>query len=352
LTKWLGGIHQVDAHPIRLRVGTCSADRHRVFWLYAQIAVAARFHYPETARHIFWIINSTVMSSPAKSEPAQQKPSNHNEEKDQLLSIGQNYALPVAAISLFILFGGKLIGGSIPIQLLNPAWQLRLISTLVNQAYLALIGLCLFRVCELLPYPSTAGRRDLLNWGLRLRRLAVLATLGFILLLPLQAKAAWDLIRTDFRALDRRPAELRTASERRFAAMEKAIREAPDAMAIQRDLTILRGPGIPPQDMQRPLPQLKALLLQSLNRARQSVTAETQQQTSLRTWGLIQECVQNSVLALALALGFSAFAQRKQSPRAALIWDNGDQSLLEEILSMKRRQARNQQLRRHQNMSR
>lgn len=92
--------------------------------------------------------------------------------------------------------------------------------------------------------------------------------------------------------------------------MEKAIREAPDAAALQTQLTILRGPAITPEDMRRPLPELKQILLSSLQQARTNLLRRARSNPDPRVWVLIQDVVRFSSSAFGYAIGFAAFAQR------------------------------------------
>lgn len=230
---------------------------------------------------------------------------------------------------LFCIFAVRVVGSILPLALTNPAWQLRLTTVLVGNGFLALLGICLFHLWAVLPYEYSRTRRRWLDAGLKIRRLAVLATFGFLMLLPLQGLAGWELIRTNFSAASQGSSP--SLAEQRFKAMEQAIRESADAITIQNRLAILRGPAIAPQDMKRPLPQLKIMLLQALERARQGVGLQSQQQASMQRWTLIQECVQNSLISLAYAAGFAAFAQRPQ-PRRIQPGVPSNPSLLDEFL--------------------
>ncbi|MFN7898095.1 MAG: hypothetical protein ACK5N0_00325 [Synechococcaceae cyanobacterium] len=223
----------------------------------------------------------------------------------------------------------------LPPAILNPAWQLRLAAGLIGSAFLPLLGLCLFHLWRVLPYADSQPRRFLMNFTVILKRLAVLATLGFLLLLPLQARAGWELINTNFRAVNADVPS--TPAQRRFDAMKQAIRQAPDAARIQRQLTILRGPVIAAQDMRKPLPELRGMLLQALAEARHSVGANSQRQNATRVAMLLQECMQNSLSALAYAIGFAAFAQRP--PRTQAVFGMPPESLLEEVLAWIKRKV-------------
>ena len=93
--------------------------------------------------------------------------------------------LSVVALVLFVLFVSLVAAALFPLQLLDPAWQLRLAGTLINGAPFALLGLALLQIAaELGPHdPQLKNRARLCA------QLAVAAALGFLLLLPLQTVA-------------------------------------------------------------------------------------------------------------------------------------------------------------------
>jgi hypothetical protein len=93
--------------------------------------------------------------------------------------------LSVVALVLFVLFGSLVAAALFPLQLLDPAWQLRLAGTLINTAPFPLLGLALLQIAaELGPHdPLLKSRAHLCS------QLAVAAALGILLLLPLQTIA-------------------------------------------------------------------------------------------------------------------------------------------------------------------
>lgn len=209
--------------------------------------------------------------------------------------------LTAAAVACFIAFGTIALNILFPPSVSNPAWLMRLATGLVSNAYLPLIGLALvFLATYLQPKASFENLRgSLAKW-------AVIVSLGFILLVPLQVWAAWRLIQQDFSSLEKG----KPTPDEPLQAMEKAIREAPDAAALQTQLTILRGPAITPEDMRRPLPELKQILLSSLQQARTNLLRRARSNPDPRVWVLIQDVVRFSISALGYAIGFAAFAQR------------------------------------------
>jgi hypothetical protein len=212
--------------------------------------------------------------------------------------------LTAAATAFFIFFGTVVLNILVPLSLLNPAWLLRLATGLISNAYLPLIGLTLvYLAAHLQAKPNIAKLQEsLAKW-------AVIASLGFLLLVPLQIWASWSLIQQGFSSLD----QGKPTPDEPLQAMEKAIRDAPDAATLQTQLTILRGPAIAPQDMQRPLPELKQILLSSLQQARTNLLRRARSTPDPRIWVLIQDVLRFSIGALGYAIGFAAFAQR---PRA------------------------------------
>lgn len=137
-------------------------------------------------------------------------------------------------------------------------------------------------------------------------RWAVLASIGFLLILPLQTWASWRLINEGFSSLE----QGKPTVDEPLKAMEQAIREAPDAATLQSRLTILRGPAIAPADMQRPLPELKQILLTSLQQARANLLRRSKSEADPRSWVLIQDVIRFSIASVGFAAGFAAFAQR------------------------------------------
>jgi hypothetical protein len=212
--------------------------------------------------------------------------------------------LIAASTALFIFFGTIVFNAVVPAALLNPAWLLRLATGLISNAYLPLIGLVMVHLAATLYRKSEieAFKNSLAKW-------AVIASLGFLMLVPLQLWASWNLIQENFSSLERG----KPAPDEPLAAMEKAIREAPDAITLQTQLTILRGPAITPQDMGRPLPELKKILLSSLQQARSNLLRKARSTPDPRGWVLVQDLIRFSIGAVGYAIGFAAFAQRPNS---------------------------------------
>lgn len=213
--------------------------------------------------------------------------------------------LVAAATALFIFFATLVFNMLLPPALLNPAWVLRFATGLIGIAYLPLLGLVLVHLGAYVnPTPTLDDfRRSLCKW-------AVIASLGFLMLLPLQVWASWQLINQNFSALD----SGKPTSDDPLLPLEKAINAAQDAATLQTQLQILRGPAISPQDLRRPLPELKQLLLRSLQQARANLQRKARSSPDPRVWVLIQDVIRFSIGSVAYATGFAAFARRPRSP--------------------------------------
>jgi len=95
-----------------------------------------------------------------------------------------------AATCLFVVFAITAITLFLPLDPANPTWQLRLISGVIHAAPLALLGFVLLHGAAHLDPQH-------FRYSLRLakaRQRALLAAIGFVVLVPLQGAAVWTLL--------------------------------------------------------------------------------------------------------------------------------------------------------------
>ena len=156
--------------------------------------------------------------------------------------------LGVVALVLFVLFASLVAPALFPLQLLDPAWQLRLAGTLINTAAFPLLGLALLQIAaELGPHdPQLKNRARLCA------QLAVAAALGFLLLLPLQTIAG---LRTSRTANNAQAARIQGA-EAKLKALRQAVAGAASNADLNQQLQKLQGPVLGPADIAQPLPLL------------------------------------------------------------------------------------------------
>jgi hypothetical protein len=143
------------------------------------------------------------------------------------------WRLSVVALVLFVLYGTIVLGAALPARVLDPAWQLQLIAELVNASAFPLVGLALLHLgADLDPDdPRLAARRSLCA------RLAVLAALGFLLLVRPQAVAAWQ--------------QQGSTASARASELRRAVDAATSPADLQRSLAALQGPAMGPAQAAR-----------------------------------------------------------------------------------------------------
>ena len=156
--------------------------------------------------------------------------------------------LSVVALVLFVLFGSLVAAALFPLQLLDPAWQLRLAGTLINTSPFPLLGLALLQIAaELGPHdPLLKSRAHLCS------QLAVAAALGFLLLLPLQTIAGLQTSRT----VNNAQAARIQGAEAKLKALRQVVASATSNADLNLQLQKLSGPVLGPADIAQPLPLL------------------------------------------------------------------------------------------------
>jgi hypothetical protein len=133
--------------------------------------------------------------------------------------------LAVSARALAFVFVVTVAIRLLPVQALNPAWQMTVCSVLLHQAFLPLLALALMHAASAV-IPAD-GR--LASARRRWRGLAVAAALGFLLLLPLQGFAIWRGLSQGIQ----QDATRRADAEKRSGAMLRPSRP-PQVSTISR----------------------------------------------------------------------------------------------------------------------
>ena len=185
----------------------------------------------------------------------------------------------------------------LPPALFQAAWQLRAAEALRATAALPLVASVLLLLAERLD----AGAEKLEQRLLVLRRLAVCATIGFLLLIPLQISAGM-----------RQLSQTAASEARQLEAVRqvaKAIEEADSPEAMNR--AIARLPGLPPDfrgQYARPLSEVRLELLAQIRPQIETLPSRLDQlhrQRLFRSSGLF---VLDGLMSLAYAIAFAALA--------------------------------------------
>ena len=234
--------------------------------------------------------------------------------------------LRLAGLCLYVLFACNVLGGILPIRLIDARWQLNAIQSLQNLAFLPLIGTCLL-LLGADPDDTGSGKR----LGL-IRKGAGLACIGFLLLIPLQAAATWRL-----GILAEVPAN-RTIS---------TIAAARSEIASSRDLSelgtaLLKLPGAPklPPGFNTPLAQVRQSMEQKLATDLGNLRSSQQQRIAQRRLPSLLLFCRSLIINLVFATVFGAIAGfTLPRPRFALKLANPFTQLSKMIENGERRRA-------------
>jgi len=210
--------------------------------------------------------------------------------------------LATLSLVLLVVFVAAVVTTALPPRLLDPAWQLALIAAIITNAPLVLIGTLML--------PLALGF-DPINPRLRarwnaLRRWALPAALGFLLLIPLQGYAAWRLQRTVTTALDQQT----TRTSKQFFELRRAIDSATTHEELQTRLRQLfgRNAGLSPAERKMPMAELRTMLQaraeQASNRLMQQIEAQAATKPSLP----LKETIRIAISSLAYGIGFAFLA--------------------------------------------
>jgi hypothetical protein len=222
------------------------------------------------------------------------------------------------ALVFALLFALLVLGSLFPFQPLDAAWQIRLAAVLVNAATLPLLALALLQLARLLEPrdPSIRARQE------RFAQLAIAASLGFLLLAPLQISAG---LRLQSRGGAEQRSQLQRA-ERQLAGLHLAVAQAASKADLKSRFQALNGPGVSPADLELALPQLKAQATMALDQAQVQFARQRVALPATDPLRLLPEQLRNTGACLALACGFAIFARRRGSELSLL--EEGQRSLL------------------------
>jgi hypothetical protein len=226
------------------------------------------------------------------------------------LSSATARGISLAGLVLFALYGSTLAGALLPLQVLDPGWQLRLGITLINAAPLALSGLVLVHLAASLA-PADA---QLVARRRRIAALAIGAAMGFLLLVPLMSVAA---IKQQQIKSSGRASQI-AAAEDQLRALRQAVDNTSSGSDLSSRLGALKGPVLDAEDQALPLPLLKARVKTVLGRADAKLARERELVTTTNVWQLVPEMLRNAFAGLALSLGFAGLARRQEAPVSML----------------------------------
>jgi hypothetical protein len=206
----------------------------------------------------------------------------------------------LAALALLVIFSASVLNAAVPLRVLDPRWLQGLIQVLLTQGSLPLIALVLLHLAVVLNPESTRmrRRRD------RFSRLALIAALGFLLLLPLQIASTWGTLNL--------LASGQNQQRVQGLAMISSLRQAITAATSHQDLdSRLRTLSIPmaatsPADLALPFPQRQQKLLEGLQRSERELS-DSGSPAPIPWPALLESTLRVAPTSLALAGAFAVF---------------------------------------------
>lgn len=165
-------------------------------------------------------------------------------------------AVALAFLGVFVLVVGL---DAIPVRLLDPIWQLGVANSITMTGGYLLNGLALLFLASAL-IPDSPG----LLRGIRLaRRWAAIASLGFLLLVPLQLFSLWRLDAITNTAAQRQ----RQGFERNLVTLRRTVSSARTIQELQAGLQAQGAPPLAPADLQLPPEEIKQRVLATFTAA-------------------------------------------------------------------------------------
>lgn len=205
--------------------------------------------------------------------------------------------LRIAAFCLYGVFLTSVVPLFLPPRLLDPAWQLLAINTLFSASPFPLLATC----CLLLGRsadPRMLGELHLLRGRMRLA--SRLASLGFVLLVPLQVSALW---RTGIQA--------EVPTNRLISTLSVVRAEIQSSRSLgELNVALAKLPGNPrlPANFNLPIPDFQKATSQRL--AQDIENQRRQQSVRVRNRSLVDafNLAKNTVLSALLSVFFAAAA--------------------------------------------
>jgi hypothetical protein len=221
--------------------------------------------------------------------------------------------LGLLGLCLPALFVVSVLVVMLPLRILDPGWQLRLIAILVERGPLALLGVAMSYISTVMD-PGDVKLRARRNALVRFTKLAVI---GYLLVIPLQLSAVWR----STVVLSQQQNSKVSHAQQNLKLMRQQIEVATSFNDIQTRLAAIQAPNLPIESatLFKPLPQIKAALLSEVDQAERMIERQSEASNRpVRLWGLLQSSFATVLAASIEALAFSAASPRR--PMTSRLW--------------------------------
>ena len=228
------------------------------------------------------------------------------------------------SFALILVFLAQIITALFPIALLQPEWMVRFSGSLRGIASLPLMALGLIMLANMIDdkvMPSSSHLQ-------LLRRIASLAAIGFLLLIPLQSYGAVVGIRSQLQQVQGQLNSLTAAAELvQQASSESQLRDAIRA--------IPGADGVADQPLGADVKTIKSALLNKLRESTNRLQTQLDDSKTKAIENIVPPLIRDAIISLAYAIGFAGMGYGQ----------NGNSSLLRSLLNTnKRRLAKGRQL--------
>ena len=202
--------------------------------------------------------------------------------------------------ALILVFLAQLVAALFPVALLQPQWIVRMSATLRGTASLPLLGTVLLLLANMIDGSVSPSSRQLTL----IRRIATLAAIGFLLLIPLQS---YGTVRTINAQVQERQGQLKqvvsAANQLQNAKTEQELREAIRA--------IPGGEQLANRPLGADVQTVKTFLLERIRPTVKRLENQLKENQSKALQNLVIPLLRDGVISLAYALGFAGMGYNK-----------------------------------------
>ena len=209
--------------------------------------------------------------------------------------------LACASTSLFAVFLTTLLAATLPPKLLSPSWQIRFSESVINNGTIALVGYLVLALAAWIDPASLKLRARLKFIG----RMAMVAALGFLLLVPLYPHASWKILVSS----NQQKAQQLSEVSKRLADFNADLKAATSNDELQTAVQSFSGgrQRLPEQDLSLSTQALRERIHSRLAE-REEVIRQELRPESLNYRPLIRSSLRIALSSLAFAFAFGSGA--------------------------------------------
>ena len=203
---------------------------------------------------------------------------------------------------------------ALPLKLFDMAWQVSVVNAIINNSTIPLEGIVLAHLAAYLD-PSKPRFEEFCK---KLRSWALLATLGFLLLIPLQSYNFAKGISN----YKQSAANYESTITKNFENIRNAVKTSGSFEELEKQLSELKGPPLSAASRSIPLPILRQSLLAAIQQAEANAKATSTVAGPDQIWAFAKDMLRSILTACAFAVAFAAAAKRSIWQESLLVGFN------------------------------